>query len=85
MRNDMTAQSRVEFFADEYQRNHGASPKGRGSWAFQVTQIGGHEGQGPVHFSPSMTLGEAKRWMAPIARADAGHVRGITICVDILP
>ena len=78
--------AKVEYFTNEYQASHGATPKGRGSWAFQVTQVNGHEGKGEVRFSPGgMTLTEAKRWMKPIAIAEAGHVRGITVCVDILP
>jgi hypothetical protein len=81
----MTTASKIEFDTTQYQISHGKMPRGRGSWAFQVTEVNGWRGEAPIHFSPSMTLAEAKAWMRPIAHSDAGHMRGVTIHVDILP
>ena len=79
--------AKVEYFTNEYQASHGATPKGRGSWAFQVTQINGNDGNGAVHFSPAMTLTEAKQWFKPIAQKEATNYVAAPhhIGVDILP
>ena len=61
----------VEFFTSEYRNNHGAEPRGRGSWAFS-------EKRSPdtlrdtVLWSPSMTFCKAKKW----ARGQVRNVQG---------
>ena len=70
----------VEFITTEYQFSHGRTPRGRGSWAFQVgstifwatSEVNGVR-------SSSMTYSEAKRIAADRARA-AGVRR-----VQVLP
>lgn len=69
---------RIEFNDTQYQFSHGRTPRGRGSWAFEIRGLDG------IHFSPSMTYGEAKRWMREQAKqvvpAGAAVVR-----VEVLP
>jgi hypothetical protein len=68
----------VEFSTREFEFSHGALPRGRGSWAFEV--FGGK----PVFF-PSSTYAEAKRACAKrVKEACAifgyhGHVL-VTVC-----
>lgn len=62
----------LEFTDAAFVRSHMAIPKGRGSWAFQESQgtrAFDRELVGEVVWAPgSLTLTEAKRWMA-----DTGH------------
>lgn len=66
---------RIEFNTSEYTMNHGAMPRGRGSWAFEFP------GDKTPWFTPgSTTFGEAKK----LARAEAtrrGHRNGIMVRV----
>lgn len=60
----MANKTRIEFDTTEYERNHGHSPRGRGSWAFcDVEQYkGGRTNYLDYTFwTPSMTYGEAKK------------------------
>jgi len=73
----MAKSIKVEFIADEFESSHGRMPKGRGSWAFST------ERDTPVDsprfwFSPSMTLGEAKR-------AAAEHFRALLVRTSTAP
>jgi hypothetical protein len=65
------------------------SPKGRGSWAFRLTDIDGLSGFGKIHFTPSMTLTEAKRFIKPIIMKEIAeiieNVSPKEIWIDILP
>ena len=54
----------VVFDTSEYQFSHGASPKGRGSWAFSADPLARTAGE--IIWTPSMTLTEAKRFAARI-------------------
>jgi hypothetical protein len=49
---------KIEFSTHQFVRSHGKEPKGRGSYAFHI------EGDVPdaILWSPSMTLGDAKKW-----------------------
>jgi len=51
----------IEFDAIEYRINHGAEPRGRGSWAFSFKREPDVQ-RDEVLWSPSMTYGEAKKW-----------------------
>ena len=51
--------------ARDFTQSHGRMPRGRGSWAFEITYLGRNGGEqvvGPV-FTPSMTFSESKRWI----------------------
>lgn len=45
----------MRFDTSEYEISHARQPRGRGSWAF-------FDEKGDLHFTPSMTFTEAKRW-----------------------
>lgn len=48
---------KIEWNTSEYESNHGAAPRGRGSWAFED-----ESGRGP-EFSPGgLTYTQAKAW-----------------------
>lgn len=79
---------KTQFSTEQYVRNHGRNPKGRGSWAFQLSSINGWSGEGEIHFTPSMTLVEAKKWIKPRIQNEAirlfhGQVEEIEI--EVLP
>lgn len=69
---------KVEFNDTQYRFSHGRTPRGRGSWAFEINGIDG------IQFSPSMTYAEAKRWMIGQARelVPAGVA---VVTVEVLP
>ncbi len=68
----------VQFISSEFEKAHGRAPKGRGSWAFSDERTPSPD---KVHFSPSMTLVEAKKWF----RAKLKDM-GVTDCeIYILP
>jgi hypothetical protein len=54
----------TEFFnTSPFERSHGRSPRGRGSWAFCSNWVLNREDYlDHTVFSPSMTYGEAKKW-----------------------
>jgi len=53
---------KIEYHTNEYVHSHGKEPRGRGSWAMQVTAIDHLDGEGEIHFSRgNMTLTEAKK------------------------
>jgi len=56
---------RIEFVTSEYEFSHGRLPRGRGSWAFQLS----FEMRGEYAWSPSMTFAEARRWVVAQVRA----------------
>jgi hypothetical protein len=73
----------VDFNTNQYEFSHGHSPRGRGSWAFEI------EGRKEIFWTPGNTLfGEAKK----MAKAEAvkilqGHTttgKFITISVKVL-
>lgn len=47
--------ARLEFTTREFERSHFRAPRGQGCWAFLVC--------GETYWSPSMTYGEAKKWL----------------------
>jgi hypothetical protein len=66
-----------EFNTREFVASHATEPKGRGSWAFEFGN------RAPV-FTPSMTYGDAKKWIKEHIRSVAhpefeGHVE-INVC-----
>jgi hypothetical protein len=80
--------AKVQYFTNQYVISHGAKPRGRGSWAFQISAVNWHDGKGAVHFSPgAMTLTEAKQWFKPVAQKEATNYANAPhhIDVDILP
>lgn len=50
----------VEFRTVEYTCNHGAEPRGRGSWAFCEERLPLNK---ELLWTPSLTYGEAKKWV----------------------
>lgn len=59
---------KIEFTDTEYRFNHGASPRGRGSWAFIFPGPMGKFDDNAPWFTPgSTTFGEAKK----LAKAEA--------------
>jgi hypothetical protein len=80
----------IHFDTAEYEISHDKSPEGRGSWAFQVTEINGHSGESGVFFSPSLTLTDAKKWARQkaidFAAAEFGHTENVQdVTIAILP
>jgi hypothetical protein len=69
---------RVSFDDSPFVRSHMTAPRGRGSWAFSF------EGREPI-FSPSMTLGEAKKWAREQVKAAAPAGYAGQVVVSILP
>lgn len=68
---------RARFETAEFEFSHGRTPRGRGSWAFQVA---GEEGE---FFTPGgMTYTEGKRWMTEELRRQG---RTGTVYVTVLP
>ncbi|HTB46628.1 MAG TPA: hypothetical protein VK741_23625 [Acetobacteraceae bacterium] len=58
---------RIEFKTRQYQFAHGKQPRGFGYWAFTY---GGDEGE--ALFAPhAMSLTDAKKWVAAVAREQA--------------
>jgi hypothetical protein len=49
----------IKFSTSEYQVIHGHTPRGRGSWAFQISMVDGNYIKGSVYFSSNMTLTDA--------------------------
>lgn len=78
---------KVEYFTNAYIASHGHAPKGTGSWAFQICEIDGNEGEGKVIFTPPMTLTAAKAWARPyLAKEAMGYnVAAKSVLVDVLP
>lgn len=66
----------VTFNDTEYRFSHGRAPRGRGSWAFAESRDPG----GEVTFSPSMTFGEACRWVKRLVK-DQGGTGAVTLYV----
>jgi hypothetical protein len=64
-----TVKTHVEFYTTEYQINHGAEPRGRGSWCFSEKRHPDVCAKTGVLWSPSMTFGEAKKWAREQIRA----------------
>ena len=64
----------IHFNYGPYMNSHGTTPKGRGSWAFEI--------EGKVTWTPSMTLADARTWMRAEVRK-AGAVGLVEI--DVLP
>jgi hypothetical protein len=55
----------LKFYTDEYVFSHGKTPRGRGSWAFcPVSKAPRNDYLDHTFWSPSMTLSEAKKWLA---------------------
>lgn len=77
----------IKFYNNAYIRSHGKTPKGTGSWAFQISSINYQDRDGKVHWTPAMTLTAAKRWVAPYILSEAAsYVSDATeIDVEILP
>lgn len=68
----------IIFETAPYTRSHGAEPKGRGSWAFQIDSLP------DLIWSPSMTYGDAKKW----ARTEARNIApadAVQIIVRVQP
>jgi len=76
---------KVTFNNNEYVRSHAKKPRGgvRGSWAFQIVEINQYQGEGEIHFSPSMTLAEAKKWVMSLVREEAIQLVPAADAVDV--
>lgn len=60
--------------------SHGRAPKGRGSWAFSVPDLGGE-----TFFSPSMTYADAKTWIKNHVRPHVPEDFTGTVRINVLP
>ena len=79
----------VLFDYSEYEASHGKAPRGRGGWAFKFRTEDGYvvadeadverlgRDLAEVHFAPSGTFAEAKRW----ARAKAKELGAFQVRV----
>lgn len=83
----MTSPIKIAFSTTEYERSHCRQPRGRGSWAFQITEINTHRGEGELHLSPAMSLTEAKRWAKARIAQEARSITNdaASVIVSILP
>lgn len=72
---------KIEFYNNQYVLSHGKNPSGRGVWAFEIL---GCKKLG-VFFSPSMTLGDAKKWMREQIKAMDIPATVAVVNVDVLP
>jgi hypothetical protein len=70
----------LEFSISQFVRSHGRNPKGRGSWAFAVKDLGGE-----VIFTPSMTFAEAKVWIRNRIRPEVPCDYAGAVVVEVLP
>ena len=81
----------VSFDTTLYTNVHSQSPRGRGSWMFQVTEINGWEGEAPVYsVSGVHTFSAAKRLASQaaidFAVKEFGHADNVrSILVAVLP
>jgi len=78
---------KVTFRHDEYIRSHGKSPKGFGSWAFNVTLCDGNGSYSAGNEEPVFitgTLTHAKKTMRLRAKAMNDTSRCREILVDVL-
>jgi hypothetical protein len=66
------------FKTTEFVMAHSRQPKGRGGWAFEFN------GRPPV-FSPSMTYGEAKKWVMDYIRCEAPADFKGCVVVNVCP
>jgi hypothetical protein len=69
-----------EFNTRQFEFSHGRAPKGRGSWAFAVRDLGGE----PI-FTPSMTYAEAKMWIKNHVRPQVPAEFVGTVTIHVLP
>jgi hypothetical protein len=74
-------QLRIMFNTSEFQRSHGRAPRGRGRWAFSMLRRPDPLAD-EIHFSPTMTITEARKWI--VARLRAMGVEGEHV-IYILP
>jgi hypothetical protein len=70
----------VRFDTRKWVASHGCSPKGRGSWAFNLDEM-----PAKIFFSPSMTLTDAKKWATSQVRAMDLPDFLTTVWVNVLP
>ena len=77
----MAHKTSVRFDNSPFVRSHGKEPKGRGSWAFQIDGLR----DARIEFSPSMTLAEARRWMAERVQAMPACEGVAQVWVNVLP
>jgi hypothetical protein len=76
-----TAKLKVEFDTAPFERSHGRSPRGRGSWAFGLTPNPDVCNSTECFFSPGgMTLAEARKWAREVV-ADIGATGHVTLFV----
>lgn len=66
------------FDSHQFVMSHMRRPKGFGSWAFEF------EGKGPV-FTPAMTYGDAKKWIAKHIKTVAPADFTGAVLVKVLP
>lgn len=56
---------KLKFYSDDYVFSHGKAPRGWGSWAFcPLAKVPRKDYLDHTVWSPAMTLGEAKKWLA---------------------
>lgn len=76
----------IDFDTHAFFDAHGAVPKGRGSWAFQITEINAYEGEGHLWETPVLPFGQAKAWVKKHLIAEALSIRPdaeeviVTVC-----
>jgi hypothetical protein len=59
---------RIMFDASEFELSHGRAPRGRGRWAFSMLRRPDPLTD-EIHFSPTMTITEARKWIVALLRA----------------
>ena len=69
-----------DFNTSPWFASHGSPPRGRGSWAFSFVRDY-HDVLTEVCFTPSMTYGEAKKWITGQAKR-CGVPRGTMFFVQ---
>jgi hypothetical protein len=72
---------RIMFDASEFELSHGRAPRGLGRWAFSMRRQPDPLAD-EIHFSPTMTITEARKWI--VARLRALGVEGEHV-IYILP
>jgi hypothetical protein len=74
-------QLRIMFDTSEFELSHGRAPRGHGRWAFSMLRRPDPLAD-EIHFSPTMTITEARKWI--VARLRAMGVEGEHV-IYILP
>lgn len=63
---------KTNFSTELYIQAHGKSPKGCDGWGFAISSINGYKWPiRKIHYAPTMTLTEAKRWIKTTIQKEA--------------